>query len=103
MSMSGGGYPVSEARSGRATTALILGLAGFLCCQLVAPVAWYLGAAERKAIREGLSPAGGSGLATAGMVLGIIGTILFVLAIIGTGLAFLLGFGGTLLGVLTSR
>jgi hypothetical protein len=29
--------------SGKATTALILGILGILCCSIVAPVAWVLG------------------------------------------------------------
>lgn len=64
--------------------------------QIVAPFAWWLGAAERKAIREGRRDPEGRGLALAGMVLGIIGTALLVLGIavvlwlVG---ALVLGFG----------
>jgi hypothetical protein len=70
-------------------------------CGLLAPFAWWLGAAELRDIKAGLSPDSGQGLATAGMVLGIIGTVflvisccgalvylLFWIGLIGTGLAF---------------
>ena len=74
--------PAGSGSSSRATTALILGILGFLCCQLCAPFAWYFGNQEVKAIKAGTSPVAGQGLAMAGMILGIIGTILMILGII---------------------
>lgn len=68
--------------SSKATTALVLGILGFLCCQLCAPFAWYIGKKEVQAIKDGTSPAGGQGTAMAGMILGIIGTIFLVLGVI---------------------
>jgi hypothetical protein len=68
--------------SSKATTALVLGILGFLCCQLCAPFAWYIGKKEVQAIKDGTSPAAGQGTAMAGMILGIIGTIFLVLAVI---------------------
>ena len=74
----------SEGAGGAATTALVLGITGmigFLCCQclqVVSPVAWYLGHQELKAIREGRSSAAGESSAKTGMILGILGTALFV-------------------------
>jgi len=73
--------PVEKA-SGKAVASLVLGIIGVLCCGLLAPVAWILAAQERKAIEEGKSPAAGSGLATAGFILGIIGTVLLILVIV---------------------
>jgi len=64
--------------SSQATTALILGILGFVCCQLLAPIAWYIGIQEQRSIREGRSSPAGQGLATAGMILGIIGTVVLV-------------------------
>lgn len=81
--------PPAEKTSSRATTALVLGILGFLCCQLCAPFAWYVGNQELKAIKAGASPAANQGYATAGMVLGIIGSIFLVL-----GLLWILFFGG---------
>jgi hypothetical protein len=72
----------------RATTSLVLGIvavAGAFTCFLpvvVAPFAWVLGAKARKEIRSAPQQWGGESRATAGMVLGIIGTVLLVLAII---------------------
>lgn len=72
----------------KATTALILGIVavagGFMCILpvLLSPVAWILGAQARKEIRAAPQQWGGEGRATAGMVLGIIGTALLVLGLV---------------------
>jgi hypothetical protein len=69
----------------------IIGLAGNLlsccCClglipALCAPVAWWMGARELRAIREGLAPPQGEGTARAGMICGIVGTSLMVLYVL---------------------
>jgi len=89
--------PPTTPTSGRATTSLVLGIIGFLCCQLCAPFAWYIGSQELKAIKAGQSSAAGQGTAMAGMILGIIGTVLMVL-----GILWILFFGGlAVLGALT--
>lgn len=77
--------------SSQAITSLVLGILGFVsCCLLpVAPVAWYLGRQELRAIRAGLSPKEGESLANIGMILGIVGTLL-----IGMGLFWIFLFGG---------
>jgi hypothetical protein len=93
---------MSTGTSSRATTSLVLGILGFLCCQILSPVAWYLGAQERNAIRNGLSAPEGEGVATAGMVLGIIGTVLLSLGIIMTLLWMLFAGGMAFLSTLTS-
>jgi hypothetical protein len=77
----GTGMPPAKA-GGNAVTALVLGVAGFFCCNLVGPVAWYMGHQERKAIRAGLSSPAGDGMALAGMILGIIDTILLVVSVL---------------------
>jgi hypothetical protein len=72
----------------KATSALIVGIiavAGTFMCGLpvlASPVAWVLGAQARNEIRRAPQHWGGESKATAGMVLGIIGTVLLVLAII---------------------
>jgi len=72
----------------QATTALVLGLialaGGFMCGLpfLVGPFAWASGVRARRAIRQSGGAYGGDGKATAGMVLGIISTVLLVLALI---------------------
>jgi hypothetical protein len=72
----------------KATSALVVGLiavAGTFLCGLpvlASPVAWVLGAQARNEIRRSPQQWGGEGKATAGMVLGIIGTVLLVLIIV---------------------
>lgn len=70
--------PPAPSTSSRATTALVLGILGFVCCQLCAPFAWYIGSQEVKSIKAGTSPASNQGFAMAGMILGIIGSIFLV-------------------------
>ena len=72
----------------KATSALIVGIiavAGTFLCGLpvlASPVAWVLGAQARREIRNAPHQWGGESKATAGMVLGIIGTVLLVLAVL---------------------
>lgn len=88
----------APASNNRPTIVLILGILGVVCCGLLAPVAWFMGSAELKSIRAGLSPAAGEGLAKAGMILGIIGSVLLVLSLLwiffAGGMAILQGMGG---------
>ncbi|HJN09820.1 MAG TPA: DUF4190 domain-containing protein [Pirellulaceae bacterium] len=58
---------------------LALGVLGIACCGFLAPIAWVMGHADLKQIREGRMDPSGRGLTQAGMVLGIIGTLLMVL------------------------
>jgi uncharacterized membrane protein YjgN (DUF898 family) len=80
MSVANPGQPQSS--STQAVTALVLGILGVVCCGLLAPIAWYLGNQEQKAIREGRSSAAGEGLAKAAVILGVIGTVLLVLSVV---------------------
>jgi len=72
----------------KATTALVLGLVGlvggFTCLlpMVLSPFAWAIGVKARREIRQSNGQLGGDGSATAGMVLGIIGTVLLTLAVI---------------------
>jgi uncharacterized membrane protein YjgN (DUF898 family) len=87
------------ASSSQAITALVLGILGIVCCGLLAPIAWYMGNQELQAIRQGRAPATGEGLAKAGQILGIIGTVLLVLTVIWIffmgGMAFLSAMTGS--------
>jgi mannose/fructose/N-acetylgalactosamine-specific phosphotransferase system component IIC len=85
--------PASPSASREAVTALVLGILGIVCCGFVAPVAWYLGQNELRAILEGRASTAGEGMATAGKILGMIGTALLVLGLI-VGLLWTLFFGG---------
>lgn len=62
-----------------AALVLVLGVVGVVFCPLAAIPAWLLGARERKKIARGESPAANAALATAGWIMGIIGTALLVL------------------------
>ena len=72
----------------KATAALVVGIvavAGAFTCVLpvlAAPVAWALGVQARREIRSAPQQWAGEGRATAGMVLGIIGSVLLVLAVL---------------------
>ena len=79
-------YAATAEHSG-ATMAFVLGLISVLMMPILGPVSWYLG---RKAVREIDADSGTTyrnrGLAVAGMVLGIVGTVicaLIVLVLIG--------------------
>jgi len=82
------GFPGHPADLPKATTAMVVGivaLAGAVFCVLpilAAPVAWILGAQARGQIRRAPQQWSGEGKATAGMVLGIVGTVLLVLGLL---------------------
>ncbi len=81
--MPGGGYAPAMAppTDSQATLALVLGILSVVCCQVLGPVALFIGNASRQRIQASGGTVGGGGLATAGFVLGIIGTVLLVLGI----------------------
>jgi hypothetical protein len=81
--------PAAPATSNRATTALILGIVGIVCCPLTAPFAWSMGNKELAAIAAGMAPASNEGLAKAGKICGIIGVVLLALQLV-----WIVGFGG---------
>jgi Domain of unknown function (DUF4190) len=83
------GYQQALPDHPQSTLALVLGLVGliggFVICGLpliVSPFAWALGSSALKDIRASQGQLGGEGKAQAGMVLGIIGTVLLILAVI---------------------
>jgi uncharacterized membrane protein len=91
-------YPPAGTKS-QAQTALVLSILGLLCCGPLSPVAWVMANAELKAIREGRLPETTNTLATIAMVLGILGTIFFVFA-----LMWVFFFGGlAMLAALVGR
>ena len=60
----------------------MLGILGIVCCGLLAPVAFFIGNASRNRIKASGGTLGGSGMATAGFVLGIIGMVELALGIL---------------------
>lgn len=65
----------------QAVTSLVLGIVG-LFLPILSPFAWKFGHDEIKAIDAGRRPPNGYGMATAGRILGIIGTVFLVIGII---------------------
>src|SRR5262245_16297664 len=74
--------PPQAKASSQATTSLILGIVGIVCCGLAAPFAWFMGHKELQLIAAGQSPVAGQGLAQAGKILGIIGCVLMILGLL---------------------
>lgn len=58
---------------------LIFGIIGLVACVIFAPVAWIMGNADMKEIRAGTMDPEGESLTNIGRILGIIGTVLFLL------------------------
>ena len=81
---SGQGTPSSESASSAAIIALVLGIASWICSLglLTGIPAWIVGKKEINAINEGRSPQSGKLMAQIGMWLGIIMTILSIIAFI---------------------
>lgn len=67
----------------QATTVLVLGILGFAVCQLLSPFAWVMGNTEIAAIDAGRRPADQRTIANVGRILGIIGTVIVLLMILG--------------------
>jgi hypothetical protein len=61
---------------------LILGIIGVLCCAFLGPVALFLGNASRQRIQASGGTLGGGGMATAGFILGIIGSVELVIGVL---------------------
>lgn len=65
----------------RARTALILGIAGLLCCGLLGPVALSFGIQSKNGLQR-LGVTDGQGMALAGIILGSVATALWLLAML---------------------
>ncbi len=65
----------------RGPVILVFGILGFLICQIFAPIAWLMGRADLREMEAGRMDPTGKGLTQAGMILGIIGTILIALSL----------------------
>lgn len=71
------GYPEAS----QSTVILVLGILGLVVCQVLSPIAWYLGNQEVTAIDTGRRDPAGRSTANAGRILGIIGTVLLILGV----------------------
>jgi hypothetical protein len=84
------GYPPRQDHP-RAILAMILGIVGILVCGPVAPFAWWIGKKAVDEIDASGGRLGGRGMAKAGYIMGVIGTILLVIAVLVFAVAFPLG------------
>ncbi len=78
----------------RGVLILVLGILGLIVCQLLAPVAWIMGKGDMAQIDSGQMDPEGRGLTQAGMILGIVGTIVIVLSLVA--LVFFMVLGGAM-------
>jgi hypothetical protein len=85
--------PPAGRKADGAIAALVLGIIGIIFCPLCAPVAWALGQKAERLVDASGRTLGGRGEATAGKVLGMIGTALMVIGIIA--LIALIAFGSS--------
>jgi len=75
-------HPASPPNASNAVTALVLGILGIVLCPLLGPVAWVLGRKGEQEVDAAGGAVGGRGMATAGKVLGIIGTFLILIVVV---------------------
>lgn len=73
-----------------AVASLVLGVLGIVLCPLCAPIAWSLGRTAEREVDASGGSLDGRGLATAGKITGIIGTVLLVLYVLAFVVFFLL-------------
>lgn len=76
------GYPMSAPEHPQAVTAMVLGILGLVCCGLASPFAIWTGRKAMKEIDVSGGRLGGRGQAQAGFIMGIIGTVLWVLGVL---------------------
>jgi hypothetical protein len=69
-------------QSSQATTALVMGILGIVCCGPLAIVAWVMANKELEEIASGMRNPQNEGTAKAAKVIGIIGTVLLGIGLI---------------------
>jgi hypothetical protein len=87
--------PPAQSQAPGAVAALVLGVLSIVLCPLCGPVAWSLGRRAEQAADGSGGRLGGRGLATAGKVLGMIGTFFLLLLIVFLVLTLAIGGGGS--------
>lgn len=65
----------------RGVLLLVLGILSLVLCQLLGPVAWIMGKGDLQKIDAGQMDPEGRGLTQAGMVIGIVSTVLMILGL----------------------
>ena len=90
-----GAYPVDRRNDGLATASLVTGIASMVCCGLATGVpAIIMGAVSRNRITRSSGALGGGSMATAGMFLGVAGSVLWTAAAVIGGI-LIYGFVGS--------
>ena len=74
--------PASAPNASAAVPAMVLGILGIILCPLFGPFAWFLGRKGEQEVDASGGALGGRGLATAGKVLGMVGTFFIALGIV---------------------
>jgi len=93
------GYPPPPGGTAQsAIIALILGLCGIFICPIASPFAWHYGGEAEQTVRASGGQVGGAGLATAGKILGIIGTVFLAFYVVVLVLVFVAGVSFLTLG-----
>ena len=77
-----GAVGVAAPNDSQATVSLVLGIISVVCCAILGPVALFIGISSRRRIEASGGALGGYGMATAGFVLGIVGSIFLAIAVI---------------------
>ncbi len=78
----GYGAPWQPPKHPQSTTVLVLGILGLVLCQVMAPIAWYMGNNALKEIDADPSRYGGRSEVNTGKILGIVGTVVLILSIL---------------------
>ncbi|WP_229053627.1 DUF4190 domain-containing protein [Aeromicrobium sp. Leaf350] len=78
-----GGYGMPAQNNSKAVVALVLGILAFVCCGPFTGIpAFIVGRKAKREIEQSQGTQSGAGLATAGWILGLVSSILFVLGAI---------------------
>jgi hypothetical protein len=85
------GYAPPPPTSSKAVTALVLGIVGLASCPFASIPAIFVGRSATREIDASQGRLGGRGIATAGFVLGIVGTTIVVLAFLLVVVVFVFG------------
>ncbi len=78
----GYGAPWQPPKHPQTTTVLVLGILGLVACQVVAPIAWYMGNNALKEIDADPSRYSGRSEINTGKILGIVGSVLLILTLL---------------------
>ena len=78
----GVGYYGGAVQPHRGTLILVLGILSLVVCSIMGPFAWLMGSNDLKLIRSGQMDATGESTTQAGMICGIIGTVILAFQVL---------------------